>query len=271
MTDVHTATKSLLSQVEPPNEIQTIDSCYRINNPINDEDHKPVNIVSMKEAIYELQKKKLSKEFAWDEDKEPLDIERNLTTVTLMDIECYDEFASVVIDDTQKDMPFQLNSPHRMLNTAALPPPPVVYNDKIDLLCHTSGGRGAELLDVAAALTAISSHDAFNLERVETLGDSFLKFISALYLYHKFPKLNEGQLTNIKSRLIGNRNLYYAAERINLGGRMKLDQFSPRNDFTLPSFSIPLKILECIEQSKTLKTNHGQRATQYSSNKAKHG
>lgn len=67
--------------------------------------------------------------------------------------------------------------------------------------------RGPELRDIVKALTTINSQDTFNLERVETLGDSFLKFAASLYLFHKFPMLNEGQLTNIKSRFIGNRQV----------------------------------------------------------------
>lgn len=79
------------------------------------------------------------------------------------------------------------------------------YSDKIHLLSRKATGRGPELRDILAALTTIKSNDAFDLERVETLGDSFLKFAATLYLFHKFPKLNEGQLTNIKSRLLGNK------------------------------------------------------------------
>lgn len=73
------------------------------------------------------------------------------------------------------------------------------------MLTQAPSQRGPELKDVLAALTVIKSGDTFNLERAETLGDSFLKFAATLYLFHKFPQCNEGQLTNIKGRLIGNR------------------------------------------------------------------
>ena len=45
-----------------------------------------------------------------------------------------------------------------------------------------------------------------------------------------------------------NRNLYYAGERINLGGRMKVEQFSPRRDFVVPSFFAPKKLISFIEK-----------------------
>ena len=42
------------------------------------------------------------------------------------------------------------------------------------------------------------------------------------------------------------RNLYYAGERFNLAGRMKIEQFSPRKDFMLPGFFTPREVEEFI-------------------------
>ncbi|CAG9787806.1 unnamed protein product [Diatraea saccharalis] len=243
--DIHIATKSLLSQVEEPTPINTID---RINNPIDDTAPRPLNIVSMKETIYQLQFKKISKEYPWDENIEPVDIERNLSSVTVVDIECYDKFVSAPFDDKE---PTEVRSPPlRPTTSAAILPPPTKYNDKVKLLTRVPKGRGPELRDILSALTTINSRDTFNLERSETLGDSFLKFAASLYLFHKFPKLNEGQLTNIKCKLIGNRNLYYAGNRARLGGRMKIDVFSPRKDFLVPGFSAPEEAQELINGKK---------------------
>jgi len=61
----------------------------------------------------------------------------------------------------------------------------------------------------------------FNLERLETLGDSYLKFITSLYLYQTFPMLREGQLTAIKGKIIGNRNLFYCGNKRGIPGRIK--------------------------------------------------
>ncbi|KAL0880107.1 hypothetical protein ABMA27_002595 [Loxostege sticticalis] len=240
--DIQIAMTSLLSHVEEPTPVNTID---RINNPIDDSAPRNLNIVSMKETVYQLQNKKISKEYPWDEKMEPVDIERNLSTVTVMDIECYDEFVSAPLDT--KKSPEKVKSPPRAGMSAAILPPPIKYNDKIELLSKKPTGRGPELRDVLAALTTINSRDTHNLERVETLGDSFLKFAASLYLFHKFPQLNEGQLTNIKGRLIGNRNLYYAGARVRLGGRMKVEQFSPRKDFLVPGFFAPKEAEDFIK------------------------
>lgn len=57
----------------------------------------------------------------------------------------------------------------------------------------------------------------FNYERMETYGDSFLKFAVSLVLFDAFPSDNEGVLTELKMKLVGNRNLLYAGRNLNLG------------------------------------------------------
>ncbi|KAJ8723357.1 hypothetical protein PYW08_003269 [Mythimna loreyi] len=245
--NIQIATNSLLAQVEEPTQILSVD---RINNQIDDDGGKRPNILSMKESLYKLQQKKLSKEFPWDEKMEPIDIERNLSTVTVMDVECYDEFVSAPLKPLIASS--SMRSPHSVYghSAAAISAPPAKYIDHIEILRKTATGKGPELRDILAALTTIKSHDTFDLERVECLGDSFLKFAASLYLYHKFPTLNEGQLTNIKCRLISNRNLYYAGERFNLAGRMKIEQFSPRKDFMLPGFFAPREVEEFLDEKQ---------------------
>jgi dsRNA-specific ribonuclease len=72
------------------------------------------------------------------------------------------------------------------------------------------------------ALTSASANDIVNLERMETLGDSFLKLMSSLYLFKHHKYMNEGELTSIKGKHIGNRNLYHCGVKRKLGGLMKV-------------------------------------------------
>ncbi|KAI5634355.1 hypothetical protein NE865_12903 [Phthorimaea operculella] len=244
--NIEVAKKSLLSYVEP--DEAPSNSIDRINNPIDEDAPRPTNIVTMKESLYQLQKKKISEEYNWDETTEPLDIERNISSVTVMDVECYDEFVSAPVSmgrEPGDSSPAPYRSPPRKL--AAILPPPVQKVVNIEILDKKLSARGPELRDILAAITTINSHDAFNLERTETLGDSFLKFAAGLYLHHKFPQMNEGQLTNIKGRLIGNRNLYYAGAKVQLGGRMKVEQMQPHTDFLTPGFFAPKEVQEMIE------------------------
>ncbi len=54
-------------------------------------------------------------------------------------------------------------------------------------------------------------------ERLEFLGDSILAFISADYLYHTFPDLNEGGLSDLRAALVRRETLAIFALEIELG------------------------------------------------------
>lgn len=96
--------------------------------------------------------------------------------------------------------------------------------------------------------------DMFNLERLETLGDSYLKFIVSLFLYHKFPTFAEGQLTTLKGKMIGNRNLYYCGENKGIPGRIKNDAFVPMSNFIAPAFTV-LRPLQSIFLNEEIAPN----------------
>jgi len=52
---------------------------------------------------------------------------------------------------------------------------------------------------------------------METYGDSFLKFACSLVLFDAFELENEGVLTEMKMKMIGNRNLFYVGNHLNIG------------------------------------------------------
>ena len=54
-------------------------------------------------------------------------------------------------------------------------------------------------------------------ERLEFLGDAILDFITGEYLYHRFPEMAEGRLTNLRSALVRTERLADFATTINLG------------------------------------------------------
>src|SRR5258708_9223094 len=54
-------------------------------------------------------------------------------------------------------------------------------------------------------------------ERLEFLGDSVLAFISADYLYHTFPDLDEGELSDLRAALVRGETLANFARAIKLG------------------------------------------------------
>lgn len=61
-----------------------------------------------------------------------------------------------------------------------------------------------------------------NYERLEYLGDAVLKFAVSQALYRRFPHLNEGQMTQVRARVVSDRCLAEVAERLELGSYLKL-------------------------------------------------
>lgn len=54
-------------------------------------------------------------------------------------------------------------------------------------------------------------------ERLEFLGDAILDFITGEYLYHHFPEMAEGFLTNLRSALVRTETLAQFAAQLELG------------------------------------------------------
>ncbi len=61
-------------------------------------------------------------------------------------------------------------------------------------------------------------------ERLEFLGDSILGFITAEYLYHRFPEMNEGDLTSLRAALVRGQTLAEYARELDLGPHLLISR-----------------------------------------------
>lgn len=102
------------------------------------------------------------------------------------------------------------------------------------------------------ALTNRTSNDIFNLERMETLGDSYLKFAVSLFLYETYKNFNEGKLTALKGKLIGNRNLYYCGLNRRIPGRMNVEEFIPGSRFVVPAFTVEREVQKVLIDNEVI-------------------
>lgn len=59
-------------------------------------------------------------------------------------------------------------------------------------------------------------------ERLEFLGDAVLDFITGEYLYHRYPEMAEGRLTNLRSALVRTERLAQFATELKLGDHLFL-------------------------------------------------
>lgn len=81
------------------------------------------------------------------------------------------------------------------------------------------------LLDLAMTHPSYAlQHKCRDNQRLEFLGDAVLEICVSRVLYHKFPKLKEGQLTRRRAALVCEANLAEAARRFGLGSFLKLDR-----------------------------------------------
>ena len=81
------------------------------------------------------------------------------------------------------------------------------------------------LLDLAMTHPSYAlQHKCRDNQRLEFLGDAVLEICVSRVLYHKFPKLKEGQLTRRRASLVCEANLAEAARRFGLGAFLKLDR-----------------------------------------------
>lgn len=77
----------------------------------------------------------------------------------------------------------------------------------------------AEFINLA--LTHRSANGKHN-ERLEFLGDSILSFVIADELYHRFPKVNEGDMSRMRATLVRGNTLAELGREFVLGDYLKL-------------------------------------------------
>lgn len=183
----------------------------------------------------EYKSKMLEKEYPWSDKEEPVDIERNLD-VNLLDIQNYAKFMNTKVTTVQREL--KNNIQH---NTLSIEYRQDFTPKRISSISNRSSA-GPELREIFEALCTAKANDIVNLERYETLGDSFLKLIVSLYITLKFPKYDEGKATILKSKLISNNNLYYAGVKKELGGILKGSDFEPKAQWVPPGFTVPSAI-----------------------------
>ena len=91
---------------------------------------------------------------------------------------------------------------------------------------------------VMQALTLKAAEDVFDLERLEILGDSFLKLASSVSLFC-IPKYhNEGQLTAARVRIISNLNLFHQAEKKQLPPLIFSRAFRAKETWVPPCYCV---------------------------------
>ncbi len=73
--------------------------------------------------------------------------------------------------------------------------------------------KNKELLENALRHTSYAyENNVSSNEKLEFLGDSILEFISSKYIYGKYPKLREGEMTKVRATVVCEASLYKVAK-----------------------------------------------------------
>ncbi|KAH7922454.1 hypothetical protein BV22DRAFT_656663 [Leucogyrophana mollusca] len=91
-----------------------------------------------------------------------------------------------------------------------------------------------------AAISAPSAGFEYDYERLELLGDAFLKYLSSLYLFVTNPAQHEGALHTARQRIISNKVLFQSADRASL------PQYIQGKPFTYKMWQPPNFIVQSV-------------------------
>ncbi|CAG7831733.1 unnamed protein product [Allacma fusca] len=109
---------------------------------------------------------------------------------------------------------------------------------------------GPSPCQILQALTMSNANDGLNLERLETIGDSFLKYAITSYLFCNFENIHEGKLSHLRSKQVSNVHLYRLGRKRGLGGVMVSAKFEPHDNWLPPCYHIPKVLDKALIHSK---------------------
>ena len=88
-----------------------------------------------------------------------------------------------------------------------------------------------------AAISAPSACTEFDYERLELLGDAYLKYLSSIYLFVTNPAQHEGALHSARLRIISNKALFINAESVGLAPYIQAKPLAPRQ-WSPPNYTV---------------------------------
>ena len=90
--------------------------------------------------------------------------------------------------------------------------------------------KKTELLE--EALTHKSTKQALNNERLEFLGDAVMDLLVAEYLFKKFSKIAEGDMSKLRAALVNEKSFANMARHLKMGKFLKLSTAEENNSGT---------------------------------------
>ena len=101
--------------------------------------------------------------------------------------------------------------------------------DELRSLEEKLGYRFKEKQHLVEALTHKSYKKPYNNERLEFLGDAVLDLVVGEYLYNRFPKAKEGELSKMRASLVNEAGFKKLADALDLGAYIYISPAEENN------------------------------------------
>ncbi|GLG98532.1 Endoribonuclease Dcr-1 [Gryllus bimaculatus] len=122
----------------------------------------------------------------------------------------------------------------------------IISKFSFDAQPDLNGHAGPSPSIILQALTMSNANDGINLERLETIGDSFLKYAITTYLYCTYDNIHEGKLSHLRSKQVSNLNLYRLGRRKVFGESMIATKFEPHDNWLPPCYYVPRELEQAL-------------------------
>ena len=98
------------------------------------------------------------------------------------------------------------------------------------------------VINTIFCIAIIKTYFSLFKSRLETIGDSFLKYATTAYLFIFNSSVHEGRLSHLRSKYVSNLNLYKLGKRKGLGQFMIATKFEPHDNWLPPCYYVPKEI-----------------------------
>nr|XP_018899828.1 PREDICTED: endoribonuclease Dicer [Bemisia tabaci]XP_018899829.1 PREDICTED: endoribonuclease Dicer [Bemisia tabaci]XP_018899830.1 PREDICTED: endoribonuclease Dicer [Bemisia tabaci] len=230
----------------------TVDIISVENLPLVEAPTSPVSTVtnSFERSVMEWKTAKRSNEFPWLDHEIPADIDRNLKKISIVDLKNYDNFFANSPSIVKSRLPVESYQNSKVTCGLSTWRPSSVTPFRLSILETSSCKLGPQQCEIFQCITSLQAHDIQNYEYLETLGDSYLKFAVSLSLFLYCGGIDEGKLTRLKGKLLGNRNLFYCANVLELASLLEVYSFSPNDDWLPPRFGVENTVREVMREAE---------------------
>lgn len=143
--------------------------------------------------------------------------------------------------------PYEIESIHSKTDDSS---EPINLDFSFDLQPDLHQHPGPSPSIILQALTMSNANDGINLERLETIGDSFLKYAITTYLYITYENVHEGKLSHLRSKQVANLNLYRLGRRKVLGECMIATKFEPHDNWLPPCYYVPKELEQALIEAR---------------------